>query len=116
MIKNLMASRLLSNDLNFREQIASRIRHVMEEVDMAIYGRSSGFGFVYSNLGDLIKKVQNSNASSRDIVLAHEHRKIERRASEDSMEKLKSNVVRLQEMQSRLEFMLTELEGLVKKG
>jgi hypothetical protein len=33
----------------------------------------------------------------------------------DSLEELKSNVDRLQEMHRRLQFMLVELEGLVKK-
>ncbi len=115
MIKTFMASRLLYNDLNVREQIVSRIKHVMEEVDMAIYGRSSGLGFVYTNLGDLFKKVHVSGATSKNRITAVETRHLEKRAGQDSIEQLKSNVTRLQEMQSRLEFMLTELEGLVKK-
>ena len=66
--------------------------------------------------GDLIKKVQYPGASAKNRIPAIQARKEESLAGRDSMNQLKSNVHRLQEMQSRLEFMLNELEGLVKKG
>lgn len=116
MIKNIVASRLLPNDLNFREQVIQRIRAMMEDVDMAIHGRGQGLGFVYSNLGDFIKKVNPVGATAKDMSLLYQSRAEEKKQSRDSMDQLKSNVARLQEMQSRLEFMLKELEGVVKKG
>lgn len=110
MIKNIMASRLLSNELKL-------VKSVMEEVNMAVAGRHSGIGFVYGNLGDLIKKVQHVGASTRPTLFQHAIDKKERvRGHNDSLEQLKHNVSRIQEMQGRLEFMLNELEGLVKKS
>lgn len=111
-----MASRLLSNDMTFRDQVISRIRSVMEEMDMAIYGRNSGISFVYGNLGDLLKKVQSVGATSRPNLFQRAIEKKDKVIRQDSIRQLKENVSRLQEMQNRLNFMLTELEVLVKKG
>lgn len=110
-----MASRLLHSDLNVRDQILARLKHVMEEVDMALYDRSTGIGFVYGNLGDLVRRVQAVGATARPSLFQHviEKDTVVRR---DSLEELKDNVHRLQEMHRRLQFMLVELEGLVKKS
>ncbi|MDZ4677843.1 MAG: hypothetical protein SGI74_10090 [Oligoflexia bacterium] len=111
-----MASKLLNNEVSVREQILARIKHLVEEVDMALYDRGSGIGFVYGNLGDLLRKVQSVGATAKPTLFQSA---IERKDSvirKDSMDQLKDNVTRLQEMHSRLQFMLTELEGLVKKS
>ena len=111
-----MASRLLHSELKVRGQIVSRIRHMMEEVDMALYDRSSGIGFVYSNFGELLRRVQAVGATARPNLF---HQAIERKdatSGRDSLHQLRDNVSRLQEMHERLQFLLTELECLVKKG
>src|SRR5277367_6619814 len=109
-----MASRLLHSELNVREQLLARLKHIVEEVDMALYDRSTGIGFVYGNLGDLVRRVQAVGATARPSLFKHAQERdvVIRR---DSLEELKSNVDRLQEMHRRLQFMLVELEGLVKK-
>ncbi len=116
MIKNSMASRLLPNDLNLREQVVARIKLMMEDVDMAIHGRGSGLGFVYNNIGDLLKRVNHVGIKSQEAPVLSSPRLIQKQEGRNTMNQLKSNVERLHEMQSRLEFMLTELEGIVKKG
>jgi hypothetical protein len=110
MIKNLMASRLLLQNVE-------RLKSVLEELDMAVYGKGTqGFGFVYNNLGDLLKKVHSVGATRHHSLF---HSSIEQKTksiARDSMEQLKENMSRLQDMSSRLQFMLGELEGLVKKA
>lgn len=115
MAHELMASRLLNSEVGVREQIYARIKHLMEGVDMALYDRSSGFGFVYSNLGDLVKKMQAMGASTKPnfLNMAMDRK---RKSNQDSLEQLKDNVNRLEDMHLRLQFMLSELEGLVRKG
>ncbi len=110
-----MALRLLHNEVTVREQLLARLKHIVEEVDMALYDRSTGIGFVYGNLGDLVRRVQAVGATARPSLFKHALEKdpIIRR---DAMDELKDNVTRLQEMHRRLQFMLTELEGLVKKN
>ena len=88
---------------------------------MAIYGRGqNSFGFVYNNLGDLIKRVHAVGAgvtsTSKATLFQHAIEKKDPRVRKDSLEELKHNVSKLHEMQNRLNFMLNELEGLVKKG
>ncbi len=82
---------------------------------MALYDRSTGIGFMYGNLGDLVRRVQAVGATARPNLFSHA---IERDVvvRKDSLTELKDNVDRLQEMHRRLQFMLIELEGLVKKG
>ena len=104
-----MASRLLSTSLE-------SVKGVMEEVDMAMYGRHSGIGFVYGNLGDLIKKVQAVGATTRPTLFQHAVYKKDAVVRQDGMEQLKDNVLRLQEMQNRLSYMLGEIETLIKKA
>ena len=116
MTKGSMASRLLHSELNVREQVMSRIKHIVEEMDMALYDRGSGIGFVYSNVGDLIKKVQAVGATSKPTLFNHGVIAKDTIVRKDSLVQLKDNVSRLQEMHSRLQFMLLELEGLVKKS
>jgi hypothetical protein len=116
LIKQSMASRLLHKEMTVREQILARIKHVMEEVDMALYDRSSSIGFVYGNLGDLVRKVQAVGATARPSLFQHAIERKDPVVRRDSLEQLKDNVNRLQEMHRRLQFMLTELEGLVKKS
>ena len=111
-----MASRLLHNEMNVRGQILSRLKHVMEEVDMALYDRSTGIGFVYGNLGDLVRRVQAVGATARPSLFQHAIERKDPVIRRDSLEQLKDNVTRLQEMHKRLQFMLNELEGLVKKS
>ncbi len=110
-----MALRLLPNELGpKRDKLLTRLKHIVEDVDMALYDRSTGIGFVYGNLGDLVRRVQAVGATARPSLFKHvqERDSVLRR---DSLEELKSNVDRLQEMHRRLQFMLVELEGLVKK-
>lgn len=110
MIKNLMASRLLSQNVE-------RIKNLVEELDMAVYGRGQqGFGFVYNNLGDLLKKVHSVGATARPSLFNQALQQKNKVIARDSMDQLKDNVTRLSDMQARLQFMLTELEGLVKKS
>lgn len=116
MSKNTVASRLLHSDLKMREQIFSRIKHLVEEVDMALYDRSSGIGFVYSNFGDLLKKVQAVGATAKPSFFQHALEKKDAVIRKDSLNQLKDNLGKLQEMHSRLQFMLNELEGLVRKS
>lgn len=116
MLKGSMAFRLLHSDLNVRGQIVARVKHLMEEADMALYDRSSGIGFVYSNLGELLRRVQAVGATARPSLFQQAVERKDATIRNDSMEQLKENVTRLQEMHSRLQFMLSELECLVKKG
>src|SRR5438477_10565001 len=111
-----MASRLLHNELNVRAQLLARLKHIVEEVDMALYDRSTGIGFVYGNLGDLVRRVQAVGATARPSLFQHAIDRKDAVVRRDSLEQLKDNVSRLQEMHKRLQFMLTELEGLVKKS
>jgi hypothetical protein len=114
-MKSLMASRLLLSEGTVREQIIARIKHLVEEVDMALYDRSSGIGYVYSNFGELLRRVQAVGATAKPSLF---QQAVERKDAlqRDSLEQLKHNVSRLQELHSRLQFMLSELEGLVKKS
>src|ERR1700734_900241 len=116
LLKSPMASRLLHSEVNVRGQILSRFKHVMEEVDMALYDRSTGIGFVYGNLGDLVRKGQAVGATGRPSLFQHAIERKDPVIRRDSLEQLKDNVTRLQEMHKRLQFMLNELEGLVKKS
>ena len=116
LLKSSMASRLLHSEMNVRVQIVSRFKHIMEEVDMALYDRRTGIGFVYGNLGDLVRKVQAVGATARPSLFQHALERKDPIIRRDSLEELKDNVSRLQEMHRRLQFMLTELEGLVKKS
>jgi hypothetical protein len=116
MIKSAMASRLLHSEISVREHILARIKHLVEEVDMALYDRGSGIGFVYGNLGDLVRKVQAVGATAKPSLFQMAIERKDAVVRKDSMDQLKDNVQRLQEMHSRLQFMLTELEGLVKKS
>jgi len=117
MLKSSVASRLLHSDVNVREQVFGRLRHMMEEVDMALYDRSTGIGFVYGNLGDLVRRVQAVGATAKPSLFQHAmERKDAVVLRRDSLDQLKDNVSRLQEMHKRLQFMLTALEGLVKKS
>lgn len=114
-LKGSVASRLLHNELNVRAQVLARLKQIVEDVDMALYDRSTGIGFVYGNLGDLVRRVQSVGATARPSLFQHAmERDVEVR--KDSLETLKDNVTRLQEMHRRLQFMLVELEGLVKKS
>ena len=116
LLKTSVASRLLHNELNVRGQIVSRFKNMVEEVDMALYDRSTGIGFVYGNLGDLVRKVQAVGATARPSLFQQAIERKDAVIRRDSLEQLKDNVSRLQEMHKRLQFMLTELEGLVKKS
>lgn len=116
MIKSMMASRLLHREVRLREQIRSRIKHMVEEVDMALYDRSSGIGYIYSNFGELLRKVQAVGATAKPHLFQQAVERKDAVVRRDSLEQLKDNVTRLQEMHGRLQFLLTELEGLVKKG
>lgn len=111
-----MASRLLHSELSVRRQVMSRIKHMVEEMDMALYDRGSGIGFMYGNFGDLLKKVQAVGATARPTLYHHAVTTKDTDLRKDSLLQLKDNVSRLQEMHSRLQFMLTELEGLVKRS
>jgi hypothetical protein len=115
-IKETMASRLLHSELNVRSQVMSRIKHIVEEMDMALYDRGSGIGFMYGNFGDLLKKVQAVGATAKPSLFHHAIINKDPVIRRDSLVQLKDNVSRLQEMHSRLQFMLTELEGLVKRS
>jgi hypothetical protein len=115
MLKSSMASRLLHSEVRRRGTIASCLKHVMEEVDMALYDRSTGIGFVYGNLGDLVRKVQAVGATARPSLF-HAIESRDNVLRRDSLEELKDKVSRLSEMHRRLQFMMNELEGLVKKG
>jgi hypothetical protein len=114
-LKGSMASRLLHSELTVRDQFLTRLKNMVEEVDMALYDRSTGIGFMYGNLGDLVRRVQAVGATARPSLFSHA---VERDITvrKDSLTELKNNVDRLQEMHRRLQFMLTELEGLVKKS
>lgn len=114
-LRGSVASRLLHKELNVRAQLLARLKQIVEDVDMALYDRSTGIGFVYGNLGDLVRRVQSVGATARPSLFQHA---VERDAvvRQDSLETLKDNVTRLQEMHRRLQFMLVELEGLVKKS
>lgn len=114
LLKSPMALRLLHNEMTVREQLLARLKHIVEEVDMALYDRSTGIGFVYGNLGDLVRRVQAVGATARPSLFQHAMERSPE-ARRDSLEELKDNVSRLQEMHRRLQFMMTELEGLVKK-
>lgn len=114
MAKPTMASRLLYRELKWHGQIYARLKNVMDGVDMAFYDRSSGFGFVYSNLGDLLKRVQAKNASEH-VLASHAFKQKSTAVQRDALAELKANVERLQDMHGRLQFMLNEIEGVVKK-
>jgi hypothetical protein len=111
-----MASRLLHSELTVREQLLARLKHMVEEVDMALYDRSTGIGFVYGNLGDLVRRVQAVGATARPSLFQQQVIERDPIVRKDSLVELKENVDRLQEMHRRLQFMLVELEGLVKKS
>jgi hypothetical protein len=116
-MKETVASRLLHSELRVRRQVVTRFKHIVEEMDMALYDRGSRIGFVYSNFGDLVKKVQAVGATSRaGLFYQGLVKKDSGDLRRDSLVQLKDNVSRLQEMHSRLQFMLNELEGLVKRG
>jgi len=83
---------------------------------MALYDRSSGIGFVYGNLGDLVRRVQAVGATAKPSLFQHAMINQDEGLRRDSLDELKDKVSRLQEMHRRLQFMLTELEGLVKKS
>lgn len=105
-----MASRLLSNHVD-------KIKSIVEELDMAVYGKGAqGFGFVYNNIGDIIKKVHSVGATAYPTLFNQALVQKDKVVARDSMEQLKENMTRLNEMQNRLQFMLTELEALVKKA
>jgi hypothetical protein len=114
-LKSSVASRLLHSELTVRAQLLARLKHMVEEVDMALYDRSTGIGFMYGNLGDLVRRVQAVGATARPSLFSHA---LDRDVvvKRDSLAELKDNVDRLQEMHRRLQFMLCELEGLVKKS
>ena len=116
MIKSSVASRLLPSELNLRSQIVARLKQLVEEADMALYDRSSGIGFVYSNLGELLRRVQAVGATAKPSLFQHALERKDAVIRNEPIAQLKDNVTRLQEMHSRLQFMLTELEGLVKKS
>ena len=116
MAKSSMASRLLHSELNVTGQVLARFKHMMEEVDMALYDRSTGIGFVYGNLEDLVRRVQAVGATARPSLFHHGMERKDATLRKDSLDQLKSNMSRLQEMHRRLQFMLVELEGLVKKS
>jgi hypothetical protein len=116
MIKSMMASRLLYHESKVREQIRSRIKHMVEEIDMALYDRNSGIGYIYSNFGELLRKVQAVGATAKPSLFQHAIERKDAVVRKDSLDQLRDNVTRLQEMHGRLQFLLTELEGLVKKG
>jgi hypothetical protein len=116
----MVALRLLQTEsVNVhKRRVMSRFKSVMEEVDMALYDRSSGIGFVYGNLGDLLKKV-----SARGMVVNHRNSPFRQAALEqdphfrkDTLVQLKENMGKLDDLHKRLNFMLMELEGLVKKS
>ena len=115
-LRTAVASRLLHSETRVREHVVSRLKHIVEEMDMALYDRASGIGFVYGNFGDLIKKVQAVGASSKQSFFHQATVVKDVAVRKDSLTELKDNVSRLQEMHSRLQFMLLELEGLVKKS
>ncbi|MCC6277728.1 MAG: hypothetical protein IT289_07425 [Oligoflexia bacterium] len=112
-----MASSLQSlSVVRERRTLMSKVRGFAQEIDMALYDRGSGIGFVYSNFSDLVRKVQASGVTSK-ISLFHEG--LAQKNPElktDSLVELKENMNKLQDMHQRLQFMLSELEGLVKKG
>jgi chromosome condensin MukBEF ATPase and DNA-binding subunit MukB len=119
MAKSIVASRLLSSEVNVRkarEAVTKRIKHLVEEVDMALYDRSSGIGFVYTNLGDLLRRVQSVGARGKPNLTHRAMVSKDEVLRKDSLAQLKDNVERLNEMHARLQFMLSELEGLVKKS
>jgi hypothetical protein len=115
-LKNTVASRLLQSEVVVRDHLLAKLKHMVEEVDMALYDRSTGIGFVYGNLGDLVRKVQSVGATARPSLFNHAVESRDATTRRDSLDQLKDNVDRLQEMHRRLQFMLGELEGLVKKG
>ena len=108
---------------------------------MAIRDKSQSVGFVYTNIYEIYKKAKAaSNISPNSRVLRAEDlgdikitkfqpRTLSRPAAEPApvgaapklpasgnpFEDLKSNLNRLQDLHSRLRFMLKELEDLVKK-
>lgn len=113
----MVASRLLYSDSvrASKRAVLGRFKSVMEEVDMALYDRGSGIGFIYGNLGDLLKKVSASGAARPGVFrqIAVEAQPVVRK---DALVELKEKVSKLDDMHKRLNFMLMELEGLVKKS
>ena len=116
MAKQTVALRLLHSEVRVRSGLMSRLKNVMEEVDMALYDRSSAIGFVYSNFGDLLKKVHGVGAVSRPSLVQFGLEQKDTEVRRDSLVELRDNVARLTEMQSRLNFMLSELEGVIRKS
>jgi len=114
MAKTSMASRLLHSELRMRGHIYSRIKHVMEGVDMAFYDRSSGIGFVYSNLGEILKRVQSKTVSGHPLMSESLHMQAPA-VQKDGLVELRANVERLQDMHGRLQFMMGEIQDVVKR-
>lgn len=114
----MVALRLLQTEgVNAQKRrMMNRFKSVMEEVDMALYDRSSGIGFVYGNLGDLIKKVSAVGATARPNLLRQFAYEQDPHFRKDALAQLKENMGKLDDLHSRLSFMLSELEGLVKKA
>ena len=114
-----MALRLLHTEsVNAQKRrVIGRFKSVLEEVDMALYDRSSGIGFVYGNLGDLIKKVSGVGTTySRPQFLRQAVMDASPIVRKDTLVELKENMGKLEDLHKRLDFMLMELEGLVKKS
>jgi len=119
----MVALRLLQTDsvnaLKRRQSLVkSRFKSVMEEVDMALYDRSSGIGFVYGNLGDLLKKVSavGATAGNRHGFFRQATLEQDPHFRKDTLAQLKENMGKLEDLHTRLDFMLNELQGLVKKS
>lgn len=113
--KSSMASKLLSSELRVRRQIIDKIKIIMDGVDMSLADRNSQVGKVYNNFGDLLKRVHLVGNTTKNLRL-----NLDSTGSVspgvDPLKRLRGNMVKLEDMHARLQFMLGELEGLVKKA
>jgi len=80
---------------------------------MAYRDRSQAVAFIYENPLKLLKAFDEGNQKKAIAVGLHTHRKIAAERSHAinvATERLKSNLKRLEEMQSKVHFMIKELE------
>ena len=59
---------------------------------MALYDRSTGIGFVYGNLGDLVRRVQAVGATSKPSLFQMAQERKDPVFRRDSLDQLKDNV------------------------
>lgn len=82
--------------------------------------KSQNIAFVYSNIYQLYKKAQAKPEMNARIFRADELGSIQikkfepKKLEKNPVDDLKSNINRLQDLHSKLRFMLAELEDLVK--